>query len=75
MADCLIYTDSATDSPWIFASRFNGKTMTPALNTLRAAPVPTVWLYLFRHTCLIYGLELLALVAYFEDHALSIQGR
>ena len=53
---------------------FDGESRTPALKTLCAAQVPTVWLYIFRHTCLIYGLELSALVAYFEDHALSLRG-
>ena len=74
VADRLIYTDAATSPPRICALRFEGKSRPPVLNTLRAARVPTVWLYLSRHTCLIYGLELLALVAYFEDHAPSMRG-
>ena len=73
VADWVIYTDAATDPPWICSLRFNGKSRSPELDTLCSAPVPPVWLYLFRQTCLFYGLELLALVAYFEDHAPSLK--
>ena len=52
-----------------------GESRTPALNTLRAAHAPTFRVYLLRHTCLIYGMELLAAAAYFEEHAFSTRNR
>ena len=73
VADWLIYTDASASPPWICALRFDGKSRPPALNTLCASRVPTVWLYLFRYTFFIYGMELLDLAAYFEDHALSMR--
>ena len=40
------------------------------MDTLATARVDVPWIYLFRHTALIFGLELLALVAFFELKAL-----
>ena len=39
-----------------------------------SSAVPMVWPYLFRSTCLIFGLELLALVAFLEESAASLTG-
>ena len=74
IADWVIYTDAATEPPIICALLFNGKSRTPQLLKECAARVPVTWPYLFRRTALIYGLELLALVAFYEDHAPSIRG-
>ena len=40
----------------------------------RNPPPPAIWPYFYRHTALIYGLELLALALFFEDHAASLRG-
>ena len=73
-ADWLIYTDAATDPANLCALLFRGDRSRPTLDTLATARVDTQWIYLFRHTALIYGLELLALVAFFELRAPFLRG-
>lgn len=68
-ADWLIYTDAATDPTKLCALLIRGDCSRPSLDTLATARVDAPWIYLFRHTALIYGLELLALVAFFELQA------
>ena len=63
-ADWLIYTDASTDPPEICALIFNGKSEAVERETCYAQGLSVVWSYLFRHTALIYGLELLALVTF-----------
>ena len=46
----------------------------PELRTSCSARASTAWPYLFRKTCLIYGLELLALVLYLAGRAASLRG-
>ena len=74
-ADWLIYTDAATDPPEISALIFNGKSAAAELDTCYDQGLSVVWNYLFRHTALIYGLELLALVAFFETHVPPSSGK
>ena len=73
-ADWLIYTDAATDPAKLCALVFRGDRTYPVLDTLATAKVDTPWIYLFRHTALIFGLELLALVAFFELRAPFLRG-
>ena len=73
-ADWLIYTDAATDPPRLCALLFRGDCSFPLLDTLASASVDLPWLYLFRHTALIFGLELLALVAFFELKSPFLRG-
>ena len=54
---------------------FNGQARRPELRTLCDAAVPAVRPYLFRYANRIYGLELLALVLFFEDWAPFLQGK
>ena len=63
IADWAIYTDAASEPPAICALLFDGKSTRPRLMKECAANVPVTWPYLFRRTNLIYGLELLALLA------------
>ena len=44
------------------------------MHTACASRAPAIWSYFFRNTALIYGLELLALVLFFEDHAAFLKG-
>ena len=44
------------------------------MDTLATARVDVPWMYLFRHTALIFGIGLLALVAFFELNAPSLRG-
>ena len=54
---------------------FHGGRSTPALHSCYSPGVDVTWQYLVRHTNLIYGLELLAIVLFFEDSApLLLQG-
>ena len=70
----LAYTDSATSHPRICALRFRGSDSTPHQAAQHSTAVPTVWLYQFRQTCLIFGLELLTLVAFLQDEAAGLAG-
>ena len=75
IADWIIYTDAATDPPSLCALLFDGKAKSPQLRTECSSRAPVTWSYLFRTTALIYGLELLASVAYFEDFAPQLRGK
>ena len=68
-ADWLIYTDAATEPATLRALLFRGDSDTPSLDACCSQRTAVTWDYLFRTTSLIYGLELLALVAFCEDHA------
>ena len=70
----IIYTDAATDPPLLCALLFHGGRSSPALHTVCSARAPLIWSYFFRHTALIYGLEMLALVLFFEDSADLLRG-
>ena len=60
--------------PCSVLSCFTGCRSSPDLNTACAARSPAIWSYIFHNDALIYGLELLALVIFFEDHADSLMG-
>ena len=72
--DWLVYTDAATTPPRLCALRFRGGTRTPNLVACSSMDAPSVWLYHFRETCLIFGLGLLALVDFLEDEADGLDG-
>ena len=71
----LIYTDAATNPPRLCALIFPGSKSTPDLQFLFSSSAAVSWTYLFRWTNLIFGLELLALVLLFEDHAPFLAGQ
>ena len=70
----IIYTDAAATPPMLCALLFRGGRSSPVLHTACEARAPTIWSYFFRFAALIYGLELLALVLFFEDHAAFLKG-
>ena len=72
--DWIVYTDAATTPPRICALRFRGSESTPSLAPQLSSAVPTVWAYRFRSTCPIFGLGLLAMVAFLEDEASELAG-
>ena len=60
--------------PRLCSLRFTGDTRETRLVQQLSSSAPTVWQYLFRKTCLIFGMELLALVAFLEESAASLTG-
>ena len=70
----ILYTDAATSTRLLCAVLFHGDSSTPHIKACCTSAAPIPWEYLFRHTTLIYGLELLALVAFFEDWAPRLAG-
>ena len=54
--------------------RFRGAVDEPRLVSQIPAAAPAVWVYHFRSTCWIFGLELLALVAFLQDAAHELAG-
>ena len=64
--DDLLYTDAAANPPCICALLSNPNSSVVRPITLLVA-FARPWIRLFKATCLIFGLELLALVAFFED--------
>ena len=72
--DWVVYTDAATSPPRLCSLRFTGDTRETRLVQQLSSSAPTVWQYLFRKTCPIFGLELLALVEFFEESAARITG-
>ena len=73
-ADWLIYTDAATDHAKLCALLFRGDFSRPSIDTLATARVDNPWIYLFRRNSLIFGLDLLALVAFFELRVPCLRG-
>lgn len=73
--DWIVYTDAATGPPSLCALLFDGKAKSSQLRTECSDRAPVTWSYLFRKTALIVGLELIALLAYFEDFAPSLRGK
>ena len=71
----IIYTDSATTPPRLCDLLFDGATSSPSLHLLCSSRATVTWTYLFRWTRLIFGLELLAIVLFFEDHAPFLRGK
>ena len=74
IVDWASYAVAATNPPAICALMFSGKSRTPHLLQECVTHVPATWPYLIRETALIYGLELLALVAFFEDPDPALRG-
>ena len=72
--DWIVYTDSATSPPHICALCFHGKSETPRLSAELSMEVDPSWVYHFRPTCLIFGLELIALVSFLDDAAEKLVG-
>ena len=75
MADWLIYTDADPTPPRLRALLFRANSPHPDIRALCSASVHVARPYLFRRTNLIFGLELLALVLFFEDWAPFLRGR
>ena len=75
LAPWLVYTDAATNPPKICALLFKGDALTPQLHGEWVSSVDPPWCNLFRSTNLILGLELLALVAFFEIAAPQLRGQ
>ena len=73
-ANWLIYTDADTGPDMLCALLFRGDCDRPSLDTLAADRADVPRCYLFRHTALIFGLELLALVSFFELKAPFLRG-
>ena len=73
-ADWLIYTDAATEPTTICALIPHGNSSSPQLDTCYDQRLSAARGYLFRHTALIYGMELLSLVAFFETHSPRLRG-
>ena len=71
----ILYTDAATNPPRICALLFEGTTSTTQLWGEWASDVPIAWCNIFHRTNLILGLELLALVAFFEQLAPRLSGQ
>ena len=69
--DWLIYTDASSTPFRLCAMLFRGASASPSLHTQCSADVDVTWPYLLRRTNLIFGLELLALVLFFDDSAPS----
>ena len=70
----ILYTDAATSTRLLCAILLHGDSSSPRIKDCCTTAAPLPWEYLFRHTALIYGLELLALVAFFEDWAPILSG-
>ena len=60
--------------PRLCALRFIGDVRETQPVHQLSSSVPTVWSYLFRSTCLIFGLGILALVAFLEETAAAMEG-
>ena len=60
------YTDAATNPPRICDRQSDGMYGRPVLELKMSSPVPAAWISHFKSTCLIFGSELLALVAFLE---------
>ena len=71
--DWLIYTDAATNPPCLCALIFNPMTAAVRLDAQLVA-FARPWTSLFKDTCLISGLEHLALTAFFEDMGPMLEG-
>ena len=72
--DWVVYTGAATSPPRLCALRFAGAMRETRQVQQLSSSAPTIWQYLFRKTCLIFGLELLALVAFLEESAACFAG-
>lgn len=70
----IIYTDAAENPPTLCALLLNGDCSSPDLHTACLARAPAAWPYLLRRTSLIYGVELLGLVRFFENRAAFSSG-
>ena len=69
------YTQTHSPSPpSLCALRFQWAIRKPRLAQLLSSAAPSPWLLLFQSTCLICGLELIALVAFLEEPAASLVG-
>ena len=70
----VVYTDAATSPPPIvrIALQWGVRKSHPVQQL--SWSVPTVWQYLFRSTCLISGIGILALVAFLEESDASLAG-
>ena len=73
-ADWLVYTDASTGPARLCALLFRGDRVRPSLDTLATAKADAPRCLLFRHRALIFGLDLLALAAFFELKAPLISG-
>ena len=71
----LVYTDAATHPPKLCALLFNATARETDLVGEWTADVFEQRCFLFRHTALIFGLELLAVVAFFEQLAPKLAGQ
>ena len=72
--DWIVYTDAATTPPRICALRFQGASQTPRLVQTLSPAVPLAWMRHFRSTCLIFGLEIMALAAFLGGSAAELDG-
>ena len=72
--DWLLYADAATNPPCICALLFDPWEAGASLDTQMVAFVRP-WTQMFKQTCLIFGLELLALAALAEDHGPRLAGQ
>ena len=70
----ILYTDAATSARLLCAVLFVGDCSRPQIKACCTSAASIPWVHLFRHTALIYGLELLALVAFFEDWGPRLAG-
>ena len=70
----LVYTDAATHPPKICALLFAGTADQTSLRGQWTDDVSSEWSFLFRRTALIFGLELLALVAFVDSAAPQLGG-
>ena len=72
--DWPLYTDAATNPPCSCALLFNPWKASISLDSQLAAFVRP-WTHLFKLTCLIFGLDLLALAAFVEDFGPWLAGK
>ena len=70
----LVYTDAATNPPCLCALLFDMKKRPSELDTVLTA-FARPWNLLFKRTCLIFGLELLALAAFLEEKVPFLAGK
>ena len=72
--DWLLYTDAATNPPCICDLLFDPRKTSISLDAQLVA-FARPWIHWFKHTCLIFGLELLVLAAFVEDCGPRLAGR
>ena len=72
--DYVLYTDAATSTTRIDALLSQGNSLPPVALILAVSRAPTSWIRRFHHKNLIFGLELLAPLAFIWQHRKLLSG-